>query len=46
MASFRNRLVHLYWEVDDRRVYNSLTHDLDDFDTYVRYIQAFLSDTP
>jgi len=45
MASFRNRLVHMYWEVDDRRVYNSLTHDLDDFDTYVSHILAFLSDT-
>ncbi len=24
MAKFRNRLVHLYWEVDDARIYKIL----------------------
>ncbi len=38
MARFRNRLVHLYWEVDDQQVYHILTHDLDDFDAFVAYI--------
>ena len=45
MAGFRNRLVHLYWEVDDHRVYRSLAHELEDFDTFVGYILAFLSQT-
>lgn len=45
MASFRNRLVHLYWEVDDRQVYHILTHDLDDFDAFIAYILDFVSPT-
>jgi uncharacterized protein YutE (UPF0331/DUF86 family) len=30
MARFRNRLVHLYWDVDDARVYQYLQEGLDD----------------
>ena len=30
MAKFRNRLVHLYGEIDDRRVHISLLEDLED----------------
>jgi len=45
MARFRNRLVHLYWEVDDRQVYHILTHDLDDFDTFVACVLDFFSPT-
>ena len=30
MARFRNRLVHLYWDVDDARVHDYLQNDLDD----------------
>lgn len=45
MASFRNRLVHLYWEVDDHRIYHSLVHELNDFEAFVGYILAFLTHT-
>jgi uncharacterized protein YutE (UPF0331/DUF86 family) len=38
MVSFRNRLVHLYWDVDDATVYRILQENLGDFETYVRYI--------
>ena len=31
MAKFRNRLVHLYWEVDDARIYKILEENLGDF---------------
>jgi uncharacterized protein YutE (UPF0331/DUF86 family) len=31
MAKFRNRLVHLYWEVDDRQVYEIIHTCLGDF---------------
>jgi uncharacterized protein YutE (UPF0331/DUF86 family) len=31
MARFRNRLVHLYWEVDDQRIYDYLQTTLTDF---------------
>lgn len=30
MAKFRNRLVHLYGEIDDRRVHAALVEDLED----------------
>jgi uncharacterized protein YutE (UPF0331/DUF86 family) len=30
MARFRNRLVHLYWDVDDAKVYEYLQEDLDE----------------
>jgi uncharacterized protein YutE (UPF0331/DUF86 family) len=30
MARFRNLLVHLYWKVDNRKVYRVLREDLDD----------------
>jgi uncharacterized protein YutE (UPF0331/DUF86 family) len=30
MARFRNRLVHLYWDVDDARVHEFLRTGVDD----------------
>lgn len=41
MVSFRNRVVHLYWEVDDATVYRIVREHLDDFETYVAYILSF-----
>lgn len=35
MARFRNRLVHLYWEVDDRRVHDYLQEGLADIESFV-----------
>jgi uncharacterized protein YutE (UPF0331/DUF86 family) len=44
MARFRNRLVHLYWEVDDEILYQILTTELDDFDRFKTCILATLED--
>ncbi len=41
MVGFRNRLVHLYWEVDDEIVYRILRENLNDFETYIKYILDF-----
>lgn len=38
MAKFRNRLVHLYWKIDDEKVYEYLDTCLGDFDDYVAEI--------
>lgn len=38
MARFRNRLVHLYAEIDDSRVYDYLQESLPDLDDYARAI--------
>ena len=38
MVSFRNRVVHLYWEVDDATVYQIVCENLGDFETYIAHI--------
>ncbi len=38
MARFRNRLVHLYWEVDDDRVFEFLEHSMGDLRAFARAI--------
>jgi uncharacterized protein YutE (UPF0331/DUF86 family) len=38
MARFRNRLVPLYWDVDDRRVHEYLQSSLDDLDRFAAAI--------
>jgi uncharacterized protein YutE (UPF0331/DUF86 family) len=42
MAGFRNRLIHLYAEVDDEQVYSILRSRLDDFKTFLDKIAVFL----
>ena len=36
MARFRNRLVHLYWNVDDKIVYEILQKDIQDLEEFVK----------
>jgi len=38
MAGFRNRLVHLYWDIDDRRVYEYLQESLPDLENFAQAI--------
>ena len=42
MAKFRNRLVHLYWEVDDNQVYEIMRSRLDDFKKFLYSLSRFL----
>ena len=42
MAGMRNRLVHLYWEVDDEVIYDILSTNLDDFDIFTRHILTYV----
>lgn len=42
MARFRNRLVHIYWEVDDKQVYNIIRANIGDFKTFLNSISMFL----
>ena len=39
MAKFRNRLVHIYWEIDEDLIYEIIQNNLNDFS---RFIQAIL----
>jgi len=43
MAQFRNVLVHLYVEVDVRKVYDYLQHNLDDLEQFAHYVGKYLS---
>jgi len=42
MAKFRNRLVHLYWQVDDKQVYDILQNRLGDFKRFLDALASFL----
>jgi uncharacterized protein YutE (UPF0331/DUF86 family) len=42
MTRFRNRLVHLYWEVNDEQIYEILQNMLNDFKAFLDGIAVFL----
>ena len=42
MAKFRNRLVHLYWEIDDHQLYKFLQVRIDDFKKFLDAMGRFL----
>jgi uncharacterized protein YutE (UPF0331/DUF86 family) len=42
MAKFRNLLVHLYWKVDDRRVFKILKEDIQDIKDYLKLIDRVI----
>jgi uncharacterized protein YutE (UPF0331/DUF86 family) len=42
MARFRNRLVHLYWKIDDERLWQILTESLGDLEDYLDAIGALV----
>ena len=43
MVRFRNLLVHLYWKVDDARVYRTIREDLGDFESYLTALGGYLA---
>ncbi len=43
MARFRNLIVHLYWQVDDRRVYQVIQNDLADLDALRDQVLSWLT---
>lgn len=44
MARFRNLLVHLYWEVDDTRVWEALRTHVKDLDDYLLAVGQVLEE--
>ena len=42
MAGLRNRLVHLYWEIDDELIYQYIRTNLVDFEGYIQGILNYL----
>lgn len=43
MAKFRNRLVHLYWEIDRHTLYQFLQENLDDFVLFRNCVVDFIN---
>ena len=43
MVQFRNRLVHLYWEVDAKIVYEILQKNLGDFEVFAKCVAQFVA---
>jgi uncharacterized protein YutE (UPF0331/DUF86 family) len=43
LAGLRNLLVHIYWNVDDTMIYDSLKSELDDFEVFVAHIMSYLN---
>lgn len=42
MAGYRNRLVHLYWEVTPEELLSIIKEDIDDLTEFVEHIKEFL----
>ena len=41
MARFRNRLIHIYWDIDNGRIYDLLREDVGDIEQFLaEYIRA------
>jgi len=43
MAKFRNRLVHIYWEVDDKAIFDILREDIQNIYDFVDKFMSYLS---
>lgn len=43
MVQFRNRLVHLYWEVDAEVIYDILKNNLGDFNVFTKYVVNYIT---
>lgn len=46
MAKFRNRLVHLYWVIDNETLYGFIKNDLEDFKLFEQAVVEYLNKNP
>lgn len=46
MAKFRNRLVHLYWEIDKETLYQFIHRDIEDFKLFEQKVVEYLNNNP
>jgi len=42
MAGYRNRLVHLYWEVKPEEILGIIKENLNDFEEFIKHIKKFI----
>jgi len=43
MAKLRNLLVHMYWRIENARIYRVIREDLGDYDAYLAAVGRFLT---
>ncbi|AGK60563.1 hypothetical protein Asulf_00542 [Archaeoglobus sulfaticallidus PM70-1] len=43
MAKFRNMFVHIYWKVDDRKVYEIMRKDISDLEEFIEEVKKYVS---
>jgi len=46
MAGMRNAIVHVYWRLDYRAIYQAVTEGLQDLDEFARQVRAYLEALP
>lgn len=42
MAKFRNKLVHMYWELDDEMIYNIIKNNLGDLEEFIKITAEYI----
>jgi uncharacterized protein YutE (UPF0331/DUF86 family) len=42
MAGYRNRMVHFYGEITEKEIYSIIQEELEDFYTFLTYINEIL----
>ncbi len=42
MARFRNRLIHIYWDIDDQEIHRIIKENLNDFEQFLKAIKTFI----
>lgn len=42
MAKFRNKLIHRYWEIEDKNILEYARKDLGDFEDFIRAVDKLL----
>jgi uncharacterized protein YutE (UPF0331/DUF86 family) len=45
MAGYRNRMVHFYGEITEREIYDIIQEELEDFYTFIKYINDILKNS-
>jgi len=43
MVRFRNRLVHIYWQVDDELIFSIINEDINDIEKFIEKLANYLN---
>jgi len=40
MTPFRNMLIHIYWKIDDKKVYDIMQKDISDLEEFIKDVKS------